>query len=338
MLLNYPMSCSISPLSSRDSMSSIHQFPPPDALYQLVGKSNFQLWLSAIKPYLFSNIESTGLILAGWTEPKATSKETEWDRERWLTANTETCRFIRGTLAINVIPHVRQHNTAKSLWHNLLWLYGEESGIDTQGGPPVPGSDNSRNHQGRSRTKLLAALAENGESIDLDLDVVAPKTSSPSLLPPVIKAFGSASSSKYHGTFLEVPSFEKPEEEYDDEEYILDDSPQLSVLYNPPIPIVDSATKKTGPIPNDFNNGKGNETHTAQVCIHERARVSPAASLETIHEEAHPGRRVDLTESSVFVRRRSIFSPHASRGRAIQVSEIQHESTILTIISGYIKC
>jgi hypothetical protein len=316
-------------------MTSIHKFPPANALYQLAGKSNFHLWLSAIKPYLFSNIESTGLILGGWTEPKTTSKETEWDRERWLIANTETCRFIRGTLAINVIPHVRQHNNAKSLWHNLLWLYGEESGIDTQGGPPVPGSGNARNLHGGGRTKLLAALAKNRASIDLDLDlgVVSPVPSSPSLVPPVIRAFGSASSSKSYGTFLEVPSFDRPEEEEDDDydydydyDYeggIIDNPPQPSLLYSPPIPITDPTITRTDPIPNNFNDGKGNETHTPRVHIRERVRVSADASLEIIPEEAHPGRRVDLTESSVFVRRRSIFSPHATRGRAIRVSEIK---------------
>lgn len=58
---------------------------------------------------------------------------------------------------MNVIPFIRQHNTAKALYLNLVWLYGDEAGIDTQGGPPVPADTKYRNMQ-RTRASLLAAL------------------------------------------------------------------------------------------------------------------------------------------------------------------------------------
>jgi len=406
------MAYSISPISSRNSSLHNSKFPPASSLYQLAGKSNFQLWLSAIKPYLFSNIESTGLILGGWTEtkpspsdarpkPSTTDEENpsissneQGDRERWKAANTETCRFIRGTLAMNVIPHVRQHRTAKALWHNLLWLYGEEAGIDMQGGPPLPAShslstDGNNNATARnwpggntgSRTKLLAALAAtNGTSaIEFDLEVesdanvvVAPtasssssSSSSVSILPPVTKVFGSSASSskKTYGAFLEVPSFEGAEEQeqearVDDEAIIdidIDIASAIAVLNKPLIP--GAATVKDSAAHARTKTCKGKETSfvldevplqislagppspNALVNAKDKGNVT---SLPTAHEGedeevVHPGRRVDLSDSSVLIRnhrqhqhqhhRRSasiLHLPHPSRKRPSEVSSKHH--------------
>jgi len=40
---------------------------------------------------------------------------------------------------MNVIPFVRQHTSAKTLWEQLLYLYGKPCGIDKVGGPAVFG-------------------------------------------------------------------------------------------------------------------------------------------------------------------------------------------------------
>ncbi|KAK5063146.1 hypothetical protein LTR84_005222 [Exophiala bonariae] len=325
----------------------MHRFPAASALCQLAGKSNFELWLSAIKPYLFSDPESTGLILGGWTEPKARndSAETAWTRERWVMANTDTCRFIRGTLAMNVIPHVRQHDTARGLWHNLLWLYGEEAGIDTQGGPPVPvGGENVRGSRrgssGGGRAKLLAAMGKKRASIDVNLDleiggyggkVVSPIRSPP--LMPVIKASGSNPSSHSFGPFLEVPSVDGPgdedEEDYQEEDGFEDEIAEVpshfilayntqSQINDGPAAAASARTTISSTAPRHFSIDKGmsdepDNSSTSQNPRHNRVRTSPSASLDTIEEESHhdphPGRRVDLSDSSVFVRRRSIFNP-----------------------------
>ncbi|KEF57648.1 uncharacterized protein A1O9_05566 [Exophiala aquamarina CBS 119918] len=375
-LISFPkISYPITPFSSRSSSpaSSIlhahghthtHKFPPANALYQLVGKSNFQLWLSAIKPYLFSNIESTGLILGGWTEPKpgptsrsqpttpstnersTTSTSEHWDRERWTAANTETCRFIRGTLAINVLPHVRQHHTAKALWHNLLWLYGEQAGIDTQGGPPVTvsgpfGSANSngngnlvaRNGQGGSdgRATLLPALAvRNSASVDFDLDVnIATPISSTSgtKLPPVTKAFGEASSSRPYGTFLEVRPLDGLEERNeqdafeegeDIEDHIVDTPSKIPVSSKAAIPTPVIVTITDSMTLSRMGKSQGKETSTPLVQTNSQqlpprlptsvphVKDNATTNLWTVHEDeevVHPGRRVDLSDSSVLIRR-----------------------------------
>lgn len=390
------MPYSISPISSRHSSlasSSIHnhKFPPANSLYQLAGKSNFQLWLSAIKPYLFSNIESTGLILGGWAEPKPgpnpwskptapttgeddpTSTSEHWDRERWTAANTETCRFIRGTLAMNVIPHVRQHHTAKALWHNLLWLYGEEAGIDTQGGPsgPVSGPPESANSNGNenlsarnrkggngNRSKLLAALAaKNSTAVEFDLDVnVATPASSSSrpMLPPVTKTFGVGSPSKSYGAFLEVPSFDGPEEQAEQDEEgedfeddIADNAPKNSVVNNAPTPnpVIVTITESTTHSKNGISKGKETSTPLGQTTSQQilpkpstpesQVKDNTATNLSTVHEDeeaVHPGRRVDLSDSSALIRyhhRRSMsisHLPHPSRERDAKVSLEHHHS------------
>lgn len=262
---------------------------------------------------------------------------------------------------MNVIPHVRQHNTAKGLWHNLLWLYGEEAGIDTQGGPPVPrvGDDVYGSQRGGGggggggrRAKLLAAMAKKTTSIELDLDlemgrgdkVVSPLHSPP--LMPVIKASGSGASSHSFGPFLEVPSFDGPEDEdeddyeddYEEEDYESDDEfsrvpPQFILAYNARSQTTSSATSATTTAaPTTLKHFTINKGMSDEVVDHHPATTShnplrnrgkpssstssassstPGASLNTIQEESHhdphPGRRVDLSDSSVLIRRRSIF-------------------------------
>ena len=55
----------------------------------------------------------------------------------WDNANLLVCRFIRGTLAMNVLPFVRRYLEAKVLWEALIALYGERNGIAIAGGPEV---------------------------------------------------------------------------------------------------------------------------------------------------------------------------------------------------------
>ncbi|ETI27956.1 hypothetical protein G647_00405 [Cladophialophora carrionii CBS 160.54] len=142
------------------------EFPtdPVAVVGVLKGKSNFQTWHSAIQPILLSNASSSELIIGVWTEPRCPTpctaeQQAAFDegRRRWHTTNTGTCRFIRATLAENVVPFVRQYNTAKTLFFNLVWLYGEDSGIDTQGGPPVPVNAHTMSTK-RGRASLLAVL------------------------------------------------------------------------------------------------------------------------------------------------------------------------------------
>lgn len=258
---------------------------------------------------------------------------------------------------MNVIPHVRQHNTARGLWHNLLWLYSEEAGIDTQGGPPVPGNDGNMQGAGGGggggRAKLLAAMARKGASIDLDLSrdigrdkVVPPLFQSPPLMPVIKASSGSASSSQLYGPFLEVPTFDGPDDEEDEEEeqYEFEDvSPELefqpqyqfqfSPSYYPPPPpaprqITDDAgrTKGSNAIPNRFYDNHNNtispipspsanpnanlSLRTIDEGEEDSATVAAAAAAQQQQQDGpHPGRRVDLSDSSVFIRgRRSFFS------------------------------
>jgi hypothetical protein len=186
----YP-SCPISAHSYFDSLS----FPPVFSIGPLVGKSSFQRWRSEIQPVLFSNPYSSRLIVGNWTEPGLLGgsragtdegEEEDLDRRRceWQTANTATCRFIRATLALNVAPFVRQHKTAKALYLNLVWLYGEDGGIDTQGGPSPSEAGYGKLPKGRaSRASLLAALqGDDNAFADVMMagDVSSPYSPSPS--------------------------------------------------------------------------------------------------------------------------------------------------------------
>ena len=242
---------------------SVLEFPPNDNLDLLKGKSNFPKWHSSIQPILLSNPHSSKLILDGWTEPEATDyshrpvEEFDRDRREWHTINTATCRFIRSTLALNVTPFVRQHNTAKVLYFNLVWLYGDDAGIDTQGGPPLPPEAN-RNSQ-RNRTSLLAALEKKGslgQTIGIAVSTPTPATNSntnpiPSSL-PTRTAFVNHS-----GT----------------------------------------SVRKSRLNPNRFPSASCSRYPQSHLCLSspsflERGRASPCLSLETIPEEPHPGRRV----------------------------------------------
>ncbi|KAL2404206.1 hypothetical protein ABEF93_000847 [Exophiala dermatitidis] len=148
-------------------------FPPPDTIDMLLGKSNFHSWRATVQPALLTNKYSSSLILGDWTEPQPSNfsirgladdnERAKFDlaRREWHTANTATCRFIRSTLAMNVTPFVRQHKNAKALFFNLIWLYGDEAGIDTQGGPAVPAAAPAPPLQ-KDRTSLLTALHETG--------------------------------------------------------------------------------------------------------------------------------------------------------------------------------
>ncbi|KAJ4513696.1 hypothetical protein HRR83_005158 [Exophiala dermatitidis] len=150
-------------------------FPPPDTIDMLLGKSNFHSWRATVQPALLTNKYSSSLILGDWTEPQPSdfssqaltdsNERAKFDlaRREWHTANTATCRFIRSTLAMNVTPFVRQHKNAKALFFNLIWLYGDEAGIDTQGGPAVPAAAPAPPLQ-KDRTSLLTALHETGGS------------------------------------------------------------------------------------------------------------------------------------------------------------------------------
>lgn len=185
--------------SGRDVYFGYLRFPadPAAAVGILKGKSNFGPWHSAIEPILLSNPHSSKLIIGTWAEPRLPPASTEeeqaqFDEERrqWHSANTATCRFIRATLAENVVPFVRQYNTAKPLFFNLVWLYGEDAGIDTQGGPPVPANAPTLNAK-RGRTSLLAVL-EAKRTLDY-LPPVGVTLNLPS--PPSTTASSQASSS-----------------------------------------------------------------------------------------------------------------------------------------------
>ena len=143
----------------------------------LLGKSNFELWHASIDPILLSNEQARSLISGTWFEPRSppsssshptsptspisavsspsqshttlynilhapslsrTSISTHQAVHRtYEHANLTITRFIRGTLAINVIPFVRQHTSAKGLYEQLIYLYGERAGIDMFGGPSM---------------------------------------------------------------------------------------------------------------------------------------------------------------------------------------------------------
>lgn len=175
------------PSHRRDAYFGNLKFPadPVAAVDSLNGKSNFVEWHSAIQPVLLSNPYSSELILGSWTEPqisgaRSAEEQIASDEERrdWHAANTGTCRFIRETLAANVIPFVRHYNTAKTLFFNLVWLYGEDAGIDMQGGPPAP--VNAHNMSARKGRASLLAVLEAKRTLDyLPPDGVTFRLSSP---------------------------------------------------------------------------------------------------------------------------------------------------------------
>lgn len=249
--------------SGRDVYFGYLKFPadPAAAVGILKGKSNFARWHSAIEPILLSNPHSSRLIIESWAEPRLPpgpndEQQAIFDEERreWHSANTATCRFIRATLAENVVPFVRQYNSAKLLFFNLVWLYGEDAGIDTQGGPPVPANAPTLNSK-RGRTSLLAVL-EAKRTVDY--------------LPPVGMTFKFPSPSSSMTTSSKASSSSS-------------DSRDRAI-------VVESQKKLRQTLAQE----SAQEQHTSLIRGFERTQISSDPNLETIHEheEPHPGRRV----------------------------------------------
>ncbi|OAL32212.1 hypothetical protein AYO20_07980 [Fonsecaea nubica] len=244
------------------------QFPAIDTIDTLKGKSNFYRWHSDIQPVLLSNPHSSDLILGSWTEPQSPPSwsvedqaSVEEERREWNAANTATCRFIRATLAMNVGPFVRQYTTAKTLFFNLVWLYGEDAGIDTQGGPPVPMNAENVNAK-KGRASLLAAL-EAKRTMDY--------------LPPVCaNSKPSASTAPAHSSNNNI----------NNEVTSLSASATDSSAFREP------SLKPTN-TPNLTSTPDRNTT-TARLFDRTHTISSSEPNLETIHEhdEPHPGRRV----------------------------------------------
>ncbi|KAH0843679.1 hypothetical protein AYO21_05464 [Fonsecaea monophora] len=244
------------------------KFPAIDTIDTLKGKSNFYRWHSDIQPVLLSNPHSSDLILGSWAEPQSppswsVEDQASVDKERreWNAANTATCRFIRATLAMNVGPFVRQYTTAKTLFFNLVWLYGEDAGIDTQGGPPVPMNAENVNAK-KGRASLLAAL-EAKRTMDY--------------LPPVCaNSKSSASTAPAHSSNNNISN----------------EVTSLSASATDPSAFRELSLKPTN-TPNLTSTPDRNTT-TARLFDRTHTISSSETNLETIHEhdEPHPGRRV----------------------------------------------
>ena len=166
----------------------------------LLGKSNFGVWHASIDPILLSNEQAHSLVSGTWFEPRSppsssslptsptslvsitsspsqthaslytilhahslsrTSLTTHQAAHRaYEHANLTVTRFIRGTLAINVIPFVRQHASAKGLYEQLIYLYGERAGIDMFGGPTMNMALQSR----RMTHPSISRISEEGDT------------------------------------------------------------------------------------------------------------------------------------------------------------------------------
>ncbi|KAK5452372.1 hypothetical protein LTS15_007438 [Exophiala xenobiotica] len=289
-------------------------FPPILSIDQLLGKSNFKSWRSSIEPVLLANALSSKLILGDWPDPSSRHSQAassafasafdnpnptigvgvgvgavaqkieqeQQERNEWHRANAATCRFIRATLALNVAPFVRQHNTAKALYLNIIWLYGDEAGIDTQGGPPVPAGAHPQNMQQKARAGLLAAL-ENSSSFISSMIMPFPSQAAAAAatggrlsLSLSQNAVSSNNSSTSSLSLLAGPSSSPASASRSVLDVSRPDSQVLPATRTNPLVIV--------PPP------------PAVVHVYERTRQSPDPSLDTIHEheEPHPGRRVSF--------------------------------------------
>ncbi|KAI1611347.1 hypothetical protein EDD37DRAFT_440520 [Exophiala viscosa] len=275
----YPTNC-ISIHAYFESLS----FPPMFSIPHLLGKSNFIAWRAFMEPILLKNTYSAKLILGEWNEPKAQvtagemGAETDQARKDWQFANTATCRFIRATLALNVVPFVRQHSTAKALYLNLIWLYGEDGGIDTQGGPPVPSDVKSANPQ-RNRASLLAALESDRPLGDLfGSNLLSSPSSYPSSNSSTTSLLPKASTSS-----IAAGEGKRPDSQALPPKYLREITAQA-----PPPP--------------------------SRIHIYERTRISPDPSLETIHEEPHPGQRVSFGRGGSSGSKDRSVSPISSSG------------------------
>ena len=128
-------------------------FPCSSTFPVLLGRSNYTAWYSAIKPFLCLHPLTRALLSGSWTEPRRpvsfpaapapnTAAFVDFQKHAhalatWDHANLTTCRFIRDTLAMNVLPFVRRHSEAKALWDTLIGLYGAGNGIAMAGGPVI---------------------------------------------------------------------------------------------------------------------------------------------------------------------------------------------------------
>jgi hypothetical protein len=179
-------------------------------------------------------------------------------------------------LALNVAPFVRQHNTAKALYLNIIWLYGDEAGIDTQGGPPVPAGAHPQNMQQKARAGLLAALENSSSMIMPFPSQDAAVTGGRLSLSLSQNAVSSNNSSTSSLSLLAGPSSSPASASRSVLDVSRPDSQVLPATQTTPLVIA--------PPP------------PAVVHIYERARQSPDPSLDTIHEheEPHPGRRVSF--------------------------------------------
>jgi len=79
---------------------------------------------------------------------------------------------------MNVIPFVRQHTSAKTLWEQLLYLYGKPCGIDTVGGPAVFGVMDMKGEKlqvnARNMSEMFAdQMVDDEERLLLDAPVVS---------------------------------------------------------------------------------------------------------------------------------------------------------------------
>jgi hypothetical protein len=84
----------------------------------------------------------------------------------WDHANLALCRFIRGTLAMNVLPFVRRYTEAKALWDALVGLYGEANGIAMAGGGAALNSLQGQRKAGRGRGDERPAKGKEREMND----------------------------------------------------------------------------------------------------------------------------------------------------------------------------
>lgn len=312
------------PYSSHTYLSSM-SFPPIEDVPQLQGKSNFHAWRSVIQPILLTNRNSADLIVGGWTEPPLLAANEyptvdrdvkdlfERARHDWHAANTGTCRFIRTTLAMNVTPFVRQHETAAALFFNLIWLYGDEAGIDTQGGPSVPCDvKDERLSKQRDRAGLFAALKQGPEARgDRIMGYLGPVNVGH---PPTVTATPNASSSLIISSTGILGS--------DLTATAMSSSGSNSSLKGAPIPsILPSGTVlvdgKAYSTPLETTSGEDTDTDPALLTstqIYERSSPGYAhgtTSLHTIFEgtqEPHPGRRVSFG----LGRRRNEIDGHGS--------------------------
>ncbi|KAK6371261.1 hypothetical protein LTS17_008992 [Exophiala oligosperma] len=317
--------------STTDSYFQSLSFPPISSIGQLLGKSNFKAWRSSIEPVLLGNPLSSRLILGGeWSDPRAATASShgvlsEQERDEWHAATVATCRFIRATLALNVAPFVRQHNTAKALYLNLVWLYGPEAGIDTQGGPTVssPGALMQQQDPRRTRAGLLAAMESKtplGETMINVPGRLPPPPSSYShphakaavrVRPQEVANLGSSLSTTSllltnAATTTPSPSASaSASASANVTDLIRPDSQVLPVETKPhpvraiidALPSVPFAPPPSPPSP------------PAMVHVYERMRKSPDPSLQTIHEEPHPGTKVTFSRAVVATTTEQDVSP-----------------------------